>query len=205
MFKKVIKLLLRYLTQIFFIFLFVFFYYKTKFPISEKLPLNFFFRIDPLIGISTTLSTLHFNYLLWPSLLTVLFLLVLGNFFCWWVCPFGGIIDLFNLIFFRKKWKISRKIPNYLRKLRVFIFWGLILNSLIFIFSLVPNFFWFSYPYVILTRALLFRNWFIIFIIIIVINIFFPRFWCYNICPLGYFNYLIGIKLRNKIKKKIAK
>jgi len=205
MYKNIIKLILRHISQFFFIFLFILLYYKTKFPLPEKLPLNFFFRIDPLVSISTTLSTLHFNYLLWPSLIIVLLLFFLGNFFCWWVCPLGGIIDLINLILFRKKWKISMKIPDYIRKIKIFIFWGLILNSFVFIFLLVPNFFWFFDPYVILTRVFLFKNWFIIFIIIIVINILLPRFWCHNICPLGYFNYLIGIKIRNKIKKRIFK
>jgi polyferredoxin len=107
------------------------------------------------------------------------------------------------MILLRNKWRFFFfKTTDYIKKLRIFIFWGFIINSFIIIFLEIPNFFWFFDPYVILIRAFILKTWFIIFIMIIVINIFFPRIWCYTICPLGYLNYLLGVKLRNKIKKK---
>ncbi|HOK56779.1 MAG TPA: 4Fe-4S binding protein [bacterium] len=205
MYKKTIKYFFKLLIQGVFIFLFFYFFKKTKFPLSEKLPLNFFFRIDLLFAIFTTISTLHFSYLFLPSIIILFLLLFLGNFFCFWVCPLGGIIDYANIIFLRKKWKIGIKIPKWVRYIKVFIFWAIIFTSFTAIFLKIPFLFWMFDPYVILMRGLLFKKILIILIVIIFLNILIPRFWCYYICPFGYLNYLIGVKLRNKIKRKIKK
>ncbi len=54
-------------------------------------PVNFFFHLDPLIAISTALST-HSLYkgLAW-SLLILIPTLFLGRFFCGWICPYGSL------------------------------------------------------------------------------------------------------------------
>jgi polyferredoxin len=205
MHKKSVKILFKLSTQGFFIFLFFYFFKKTTFPVSESLPLNFFFRIDLLLAIFTTISTLHFTYLFLPAVIVLLLLLFLGNFFCFWFCPFGGIIDYTNIILLRKKWKIKIKLPGYFRYLKIFIFWVITFTSIITIFINIPFLFWIFDPYVILMRGMLFRSIFIVFSLIVFLSVLIPRFWCNNICPLGYLNYLIGIKLRNIIKRKIKK
>jgi len=199
------KKLLRIICQGLFIFLFFYFFKKTSFPVSEKLPVNIFFRIDLLLAIFTTISTLHFSYLFFPSIGIFSLLLLFGNFFCFYLCPFGGMIDFLNIILFRKRWKIHIKIPSFIRKIRIFIFLGFILTSVILIFIKIPFIFWLFDPYVILVRSLLFKEIFIIFITIIFLSVLIPRLWCNNICPLGYLNYLIGVKLRSKIKNMISK
>ncbi|MCM8805040.1 MAG: 4Fe-4S binding protein [Candidatus Omnitrophica bacterium] len=201
MYKKII----RTFTQGIFIFLFFYFFKKTTFPFSEKLPLNIFFRIDLLFAIFTTISTLHFSYLFLPSIGIFFMLILLGNFFCFWLCPLGGIIDYTNMILFRKKIKINIKIPNWFKLIRVFIFYLIIVGAFLAIFSLVPFVFWIFDPYVILMSALRVKKIFFFLILILFLNFLIPRFWCYNICPLGYLNYLVGVKLRNKIKKLMKK
>lgn len=199
------KKLLRIISQGLFIFLFFYFFKKTTFGFPKNLPVNLFFRIDLLIAIFTTISTLHFSYLFLPSLGIFFLILLVGNFFCYWLCPFGGIIDYINILLLRKKWKINIKVPKSIKFFKIFIFWGFIITGAIAILVKIPFLFWIFDPYVILIRSFLFKKMFFVLTIIIILSILIPRFWCNNICPVGYLNYLIGIKLRNKIKKKLKK
>ncbi len=55
---------------------------------------NGFFRADPLTSLSTLLAAKSWQPLLLPGMLTLLFSLFLGRFFCGWLCPLGTILDL---------------------------------------------------------------------------------------------------------------
>ncbi len=57
-------------------------------------PINVFFSIDPLAALSTLLASRAINAFFWPSLLLVTATLVIGRFFCGWVCPLGTILDV---------------------------------------------------------------------------------------------------------------
>jgi polyferredoxin len=75
-----------------FLFLFVTTEYRGRDEIS--LALNAFFRADALVAVSYLLSAKTFTLLLLPGLLVLLFSLILGRFFCGWICPLGTVIDL---------------------------------------------------------------------------------------------------------------
>ncbi len=75
-----------------FLFLFVTTDYRGKDEISVAL--NAFFRADALVAVSYFLSAKTFTLLLLPGLLVLLFSLLLGRFFCGWICPLGTVIDL---------------------------------------------------------------------------------------------------------------
>jgi len=54
-------------------------------------PVNWFVQLDPLVGLGTLLSTgTLYAGLLW-GLVTLILTMVLGRFFCGWVCPFGTL------------------------------------------------------------------------------------------------------------------
>jgi polyferredoxin len=75
-----------------FLVLFVMTEYRGKDEISVAI--NSFFRADPLVAISYLLSNKAFAMLLLPGALMAGFSLVLGRFFCGWICPLGTILDL---------------------------------------------------------------------------------------------------------------
>jgi polyferredoxin len=54
-------------------------------------PVNWLLELDPLVGLGTLLTT-HSVYkgLLW-GLATIVLTILLGRFFCGWICPFGSI------------------------------------------------------------------------------------------------------------------
>lgn len=56
--------------------------------------LNSFFRSDPLVAATYLLSAKAFILLLLPGMLVLLFSLLLGRFFCGWICPLGTVLDL---------------------------------------------------------------------------------------------------------------
>jgi MauM/NapG family ferredoxin protein len=76
----------------FFLLLFVTTDYRGRDEISVAM--NAFFRMDPLVAASHLLSAKTFVILLLPGLFVLLFSLVLGRFFCGWICPLGTVIDL---------------------------------------------------------------------------------------------------------------
>ena len=55
---------------------------------------NILFRLDPLVAASAVLAGVKFIAALWPALVTVALTLVLGRFFCGWVCPLGTLLDI---------------------------------------------------------------------------------------------------------------
>ncbi|MBN1445007.1 MAG: 4Fe-4S binding protein [Candidatus Omnitrophica bacterium] len=188
-------------------FIFLFFYLLSTadyFPLPENIPFDFFFRIDGLLAISTTISTVHFSKHFIPALVIMLFIIIAGNFFCFWICPFGGIIDFTNLIMARKKRPFSIGMPVFFRKIRLFLLSGFLLMSLLALFAAAPNPFWVADPYVIITRAFILKNaWLFLFIAIFTASIIIPRAWCNFVCPLGCLYYYLGrIRKAGFFKKK---
>jgi polyferredoxin len=85
----------RRISQIFFVILFLWFCLAAT--LGERWwqlrgwPVNWFIQLDPLVGLGTLLATRTlYAGLLW-GLLTVVLTLILGRFFCGWLCPFGAI------------------------------------------------------------------------------------------------------------------
>lgn len=97
---------LRRVSQAFFLFLFLYLLVKTEYipdfdadlgaqaqaaPLNLDMPVNIFLSIDPLVGLSTSLAAQSlFKGLVWCLVLAVPTLL-LGRFFCGWICPFGTL------------------------------------------------------------------------------------------------------------------
>lgn len=81
----------RVVVQTFFLGLFLFFGIVTDLKHLKGWPVSLFLEMDPLVGIANAITT-HRLYqgLLW-SLAVILPTLILGRFFCNWVCPFGAL------------------------------------------------------------------------------------------------------------------
>jgi len=75
------------------LFLFLFLRYRYQDQASLEGPLHLFFRLDPLLFLAHTLSSWEWTAFFWPALLIVLLTLLLGRFFCGWLCPLGALLD----------------------------------------------------------------------------------------------------------------
>ncbi len=84
--------LFQYLFLGIFLVLFVYTEYRGKDEIS--IAVNSFFRADPLVVVSYLLAKKTLASLLIPGILLIVFTILLGRFFCGWMCPLGTIIDL---------------------------------------------------------------------------------------------------------------
>lgn len=82
----------QYLFLALFLFLFIITDYRGKDELS--IGVNSFFRTDPLVLASYVLAVKSFTSLLFPALLMMVFTVLLGRFFCGWICPLGTLIDL---------------------------------------------------------------------------------------------------------------
>ena len=102
----------RRISQVFFFLLFLWF--SVVATLGERWwqlrgwPVNWLIQLDPLVGLGTLLSTgTLYAGLLW-SVLTIVATLVLGRFFCGWVCPFGTLHHFVG-------WLANRKRPAFKR------------------------------------------------------------------------------------------
>src|SRR4030042_2579990 len=110
----------RRISQVFFFLLFVWFCIVST--AGEKIwqlrgwPANWFLQLDPLVAISTMLTT-HTLYrgLLW-ALATVILTIIVGRFFCGWVCPFGALHHFVGFWGNRKKTTPAKLQLNKYRK-----------------------------------------------------------------------------------------
>ncbi|MHC4477940.1 MAG: 4Fe-4S binding protein [Planctomycetota bacterium] len=211
----------RKISQIFFFTLFLWFCVVStvgeRFHQLRAWPVNWFLQLDPLAAIGTILTE-HSLYrpLLW-ALVTVILTVILGRFFCSWVCPFGSLHHFAGFLAHRKKSSAQKIQLNKYRKAQsvkylilVFVLGtaafpsisATLQTGLLDPIPLVTR----SFNLVllpILDRAALVASpasrfysgaWFIlaIFFTAIFLNCLIPRFYCRFICPLGALFGILG-------------
>jgi len=78
--------------------LFVCLFRRTEYAGADTLPggENLFFRWDPLAAAAAMLAGRSLIAAFWPALALLLLTLLLGRFFCGWVCPLGTLLDIFQ-------------------------------------------------------------------------------------------------------------
>ena len=90
-------------------------------------PVNWIIQLDPLVGLATLLSTRTvYAGLLW-GLVTIILTIILGRFFCGWICPFGSIHQFVGFLAKRKrstpdKLKLNRYHPGQSIKYWILVF-----------------------------------------------------------------------------------
>jgi polyferredoxin/ferredoxin len=120
----------RRISQIFFILLFLWFCIVSTLGESwwqlRGWPINWFLQLDPLVGIGTLLTT-HTIYkgLAW-CLVTIVFTIILGRFFCGWICPFGALHQFVGYLGKKNKKKTEKKRKNVYNKTQFLKYWILI-------------------------------------------------------------------------------
>ena len=204
----------RRISQAFFFALFVWFCIVAT--VGDKLwqvrgwPVNWFFHLDPLVAIGTILTE-HALYgpLLW-ALLTVVLTIILGRFFCGWVCPFGSLHHFVGFLAHRKKTLAQKVRLNKYRKAQSIKYFVLVFflamaafpsiaatlqTGLLDPIPLITR----SFNLVLLpivdraanlvsvTDRFYEGAWlvFAIFLTAVLLNLAVPRFYCRFICPLG--------------------
>jgi MauM/NapG family ferredoxin protein len=143
---------LRRFCQILGLVLFLVLFRLTDYSGSDTIPyaVNILFRIDPLVGACVTLAKMSVVVLLWPCLVLVLLTLVLGRFFCGWICPMGTLIDIASRGFLpNQKFKIRPGINLRFLKYGLLV---LLLISSLFTLQLLG----FFDPFALLVRGMAF-------------------------------------------------
>jgi len=82
--------------QLLFLALFLILFVQTEYRGRDEInaAVNAFFRADPLVLFSYLLAVKSWTWLLLPALLMTIATLLLGRFFCGWICPLGTLLDL---------------------------------------------------------------------------------------------------------------
>ncbi len=92
----------RRISQSFFLVLFLWFClvssYGTQWHQLRGWPVNWFMELDPLLALGTALTTRTLYSTLTWALATISLTLILGRFFCGWVCPFGTLHQLLGYV-----------------------------------------------------------------------------------------------------------
>ena len=100
-------ILTRRISQIFFFIVFLWFCIVTSLGTQwwqlRGWPVNWIMELDPLVGLATLLTTgTLYAGLLW-GLATIVLTIILGRFFCGWICPFGSMHQFIGYWGHRKK------------------------------------------------------------------------------------------------------
>jgi polyferredoxin len=89
-------------------------------------PVNWLLQLDPLVALGTLLTTKTiYAGLLW-ALATVMLTILLGRFFCGWVCPFGALHQVIGWLGRRRKKHAERVAMNQYRNGQVIKYYILI-------------------------------------------------------------------------------
>ena len=157
-------------------------------------PANLFLKIDPLIALATFVSSksIEISFLI-GALSLIIITLVVGRLFCSWICPLGFLNKAISFIRFRKSNEEFHPVQNF-----KYFFLGFLLILALFGFQAIGLF----DPIALTSRSISIiftENKFesvytiiiiVIFILILLANIFKKNFWCNYLCPLGA---LLGI------------
>jgi len=225
----------RRISQIFFFCLFIWFCIVSTFGIEwwqlRGWPVNLLLQLDPLVAIGTLLST-HTIYkgLLW-ALLTIVLTIILGRFFCGWICPFGAMHQFVGWLGSRRRGLKERIASNRYRKAAIIKYLVLIgflvaaaiplteetilLTGLLDPIPLIHRSFNVivlpiadRFPNLLSVGPRLYEGAFLVgavFIAALFMNLLIPRFYCRFICPTGALLGLIGKYSIWRIGKREAK
>lgn len=189
--------ILRRLSQTIFFLLFVFLLLAAPRLVSGAVDPAVIFHLDPLITIIGSISERCIFPGLLLSLAMLLLTVLLGRFFCGWVCPMGAALDLIG-IFARKNPLRNDTFNKRLRKPKYFLL------AVIFLAALAGiQIAWLFDPTVIMSRLIIFKGmgWTLIFFLAVALPaLFIKRFWCRALCPLGAL-YSIFSRFKWKIGK----
>ena len=118
----------RRLAQALFLLLFLFLFLQTESKGADDLgyPAKLFLDFDPLLFLTTALSSRSLTASLLPSLGLLAITVLLGRVFCGWVCPLG---TLNNIVGALKKWPAKSHARNWFR-VKYFLLVGLLASSL---------------------------------------------------------------------------
>jgi len=208
MLKKMV--MLRRLSQAFFLILFIYILWSNRYPFTGLIKPDILFKIDPFIIMMVSLGS---RVLLSGAVISIVMLaiaLIVGRYFCGWVCPLGTAIDMTaavkkrHIILPDKSSAALRKVKFYL--LGIFflmalagaqaasIFDPLVIASRFVSMHMIPalthlfnasssvRVFYFAHSPAIL----------ILFLIISAASLAVRRLWCRLFCPLGAIYSLIG-------------
>lgn len=196
--------------------------------LTSKAPIDTFFRMDPLLGLTTMVATRRIIMVMLAYGLPVVILSVLaGRFFCGWICPLGTTLDAADVLFFRRRQKTATSHSAGLRNIKYYLLAGIVIAALF-----GAQIAYFLDPITIITRAFtfsvfplaaaisaggvniplvpadvqyFFRLNFLaaaVLIGIIALNAISRRFWCRNLCPLGA---LLGALSKFSIVRRVVK
>ena len=125
------------------------------YKLPDWLPADIYLRLDPLLGLNAIFAGREIiGRALW-ALVTIGATVVIGRFFCAYVCPMGVSIDFLDFLLFRKKKRQNLKAESSLRKAKysilvIFIVTAITGLSLAFLMdpmSLLTRFYtFFIYP-----------------------------------------------------------
>jgi len=111
---------IRRASQVLSLFTFIYILWSTTYPLKGFLKPDLFFKIDPLLTMMTSLS----ERLIIPGALAsgtmVLLTLLLGRFFCGWICPLGCVIDMAGSGT-RKRAEINDVVNKKIRRYKFYI------------------------------------------------------------------------------------
>jgi polyferredoxin len=198
---------LRRVSQGLFLGLWIFLFYTTAHPNFGAIPPELFLKTDPLATLLTMASAeVWVSAMVWGLLLIGL-TLVLGRFFCGWVCPLGTILDVVGVVWHGNKEKelehdeAWRRVKYYLLALLCLgalaggqlVYWG---DPLVILFRGITFGAVLSAP-----GAGSFLALFLLLVIIGLVGVT-HRFWCRYLCPLGA---LYGVFARFSIFRRHLK
>lgn len=148
---------------------------------------------------------------IWPQLLAMIIIfiitIVLGRFFCGWLCTFGAMNDFIYIIskkVFGTKFKVSEKVDSILKYLKYVILIFIIVDiwtSGSKTFDSYSPWDTFAQFYNISGAITIHTGGFILLVIIVVGAVFIERFFCRYLCPLGAVFAILSKARILKIKK----
>lgn len=94
--KRVVSrrwLWVRRVVQVIFFLLFLYLLLLTVQGVTRRMPFDLFFHLDPLVGISSIISSRTWIAPMLLGVITLVMALVFGRAWCGWICPLGTILD----------------------------------------------------------------------------------------------------------------
>jgi ferredoxin len=205
---------IRQISQFLFFLLFLYTFFLTTYPLKSPIPLNLFFLLSPLSAIIAIIAVPSRFMIFLPALSLLASSILLGRYFCGWICPLGFSLDGVHHLFFRRRRPSEGRqrlthlkyyvlvfglTGSFLALSPVFFFEPLTVIFRTFTLAFFPTLFTLwryasghaaflqNYPLA-PSSSVIFRGGLLflgLFLVIVALEIVERRFWCRNLCPLG--------------------